>query len=60
MKSQAFVIVALVVALLIVVELLVKTILPVVKYYWVKYQHHRMIEERRDRFYQELGMLMLS
>ncbi|MBD2492530.1 hypothetical protein [Aulosira sp. FACHB-615] len=58
MKSEAFVIVVLIVALLVVVELVVKAIAPVVQHCWAKYQHHRMIEVRREQFYRELGMLM--
>jgi O-antigen ligase len=58
MKSPAFLIVALVVALLVLFGAVKALITPIAKHYYAQYQHHRMIEERRNRFYAELGMLM--
>ncbi|MBN3949376.1 MAG: hypothetical protein HWQ38_24100 [Nostoc sp. NMS7] len=58
MKSPSFLIVALVVALLVLFGAIKTLITPIAKHYYAQYQHHRMVEERRSRFYGELKMLM--
>lgn len=58
MKSEVFVIVSLIVALLILIDAIVRLSSPIVKYYYTQYKHHRLIQERRKRFYKELGILM--
>ncbi|MBD2341965.1 hypothetical protein H6G64_34095 [Calothrix sp. FACHB-156] len=57
MKSESLVI-ALLVAILILVNALITLIAPIVKHCWVEYQHYRMIQKRRAQFYQELKILM--
>ncbi|MCC5661814.1 hypothetical protein LC608_33695 [Nostoc sp. XA010] len=58
MKSDSFVLVALIVFIWILVNAIASLIAPIVRHYWLKYQHYKMVEERRARFYRELKMLM--
>lgn len=58
MKSAAFLIVALVITLCVVVHAVKVLVNPIIAHFHAKWRHHRMIEERRERFYKELGMLM--
>jgi hypothetical protein len=60
MKSPAFLIVALVVAIMIFSSAVIQVISPIITHYWAKYQHFRMIENRRKRFYSEIKALMAS
>jgi hypothetical protein len=60
MKSESFVIIALIVAICIVLNAIVALIITIIKHYWAKYQHYKMIQARHDRFYSELRMFMKS
>lgn len=58
MKSGSFLLVALIIALLVLTGALHDLISPVIKHYWAKYQHHKMVQKRREQFYGELKILM--
>ncbi|MEH2135439.1 hypothetical protein [Nostoc sp.] len=58
MKSESIVIVALIVALIVLFDALKRLATPIIKHYWAKYQHYKMIEARRKEFYYGLGVLM--
>lgn len=57
MKSESFFI-ALIVAIIVIFEAIKNITIPLIQYYWSKYQHYKMIENRRKRFYAELRILM--
>lgn len=59
MKAE-YLMIGLIVAILILSQAIATIITPIINHYWAKYQHHRMIENRRQRFYSELKMLMRS
>ncbi|OUL21492.1 hypothetical protein BV378_26605 [Nostoc sp. RF31YmG] len=58
MKSESFLIVSLIVAILVLANAVITLIAPIVKHYWAKYNHYRFIQKRRKQFYQELKILM--
>ncbi|WP_414579296.1 hypothetical protein [Anabaena sp. CCY 9402-a] len=60
MQSPAAVIIALLIAVCIILNAIASLLIPVFNHYYAKYQHHKMIEARRDRFYSELRCLMKS
>ena len=58
MKTGAFPVIAIVLAIALILNAAIALLTPIVRHYWWKYQHRRIIEQRRQRFYKELRQLM--